>query len=259
MGCHGQLAMVDPADVETVVSVDHDGETVTVPAQFDSSDDTVNTGLPGEWRIDRVYTNGEGQLVAEKYIPGGQFIRAVSLGPSSENVWEAYYWEPQTRTSARTFRPGDDETDHWVRNGSAYADHRQHESIGRVISDTTAARGVDWYVCRVVGHPQIEWAEATGRNRATVSKNIRRAREDIFGDDDSDVDVEQYVQRNSLWTEPEIIDDLAEVISGTTVAGGIDEYAKLMDVPDVDWAETTDRNRHTIKNNRERAFDDRFE
>lgn len=247
--------MVDPADVETVVSVDHDGETVTVPAQFDSSDNTVNTGLPGEWRIDRVYTNANEEIVAEKYLSGGQFIRAVW---ESENVWEAHYWEPQTRTSARTFRCSDGETDHWVRSGSAHAAHRQHESIGRVISDTTAARGVDWYVCRVVGRPQIEWAELTGRNRSNVSKNITRAHEDIFGDD-SDVDVEQYVRQNDLWTESEIIDDLAEVIAETTVAPGIDEYAKLMDVPDVDWAETTGRNRHTIKENRERAFDDRFE
>jgi IS30 family transposase len=49
------------------------------------------------------------------------------------------------------------------------------ESLAELIKETTAARGVDVYAVEECGLSAAEWAEMTGRNRSTVSRNIRRA------------------------------------------------------------------------------------
>lgn len=49
------------------------------------------------------------------------------------------------------------------------------DRLAELIKETTAARGVDVYA--VVEHDlsATEWAEMTGRDRSTVSRNLRRA------------------------------------------------------------------------------------
>jgi DNA-directed RNA polymerase specialized sigma24 family protein len=49
------------------------------------------------------------------------------------------------------------------------------EQLARLIKDSTAARGVDVYAVEVCGLSAAEWAEMTGRDRSTVSRNVRRA------------------------------------------------------------------------------------
>jgi len=49
--------------------------------------------------------------------------------------------------------------------------------LGKMIDESTAARGVDRYAVEVVGLDRVEWAEMTGRDRSTVSRNVRRASE----------------------------------------------------------------------------------
>lgn len=49
------------------------------------------------------------------------------------------------------------------------------ERLAELIADTTAARGVDVYAVEVCGLSAAEWAEMTGRDRSTVSRNIQRA------------------------------------------------------------------------------------
>jgi len=49
------------------------------------------------------------------------------------------------------------------------------ERLARLISDTTAARGVDTYAVKVRGLSAAEWARMTGRDASTVSRNVRRA------------------------------------------------------------------------------------
>ncbi len=51
------------------------------------------------------------------------------------------------------------------------------EELAELISENTAARGVDLYAVKVRGLSASEWADMTGRNRSTVSRNIRRAAE----------------------------------------------------------------------------------
>ena len=51
------------------------------------------------------------------------------------------------------------------------------ERLAELITETTAARGVDVYAVDVCGLSAAEWAEMTGRDRSTVSRNLRRARE----------------------------------------------------------------------------------
>lgn len=46
------------------------------------------------------------------------------------------------------------------------------------VSETTAARGLDVYAVEDCGLSATEWAERTGRDRSTVSRNVRRARRD---------------------------------------------------------------------------------
>jgi hypothetical protein len=49
--------------------------------------------------------------------------------------------------------------------------------LAQLIRDSTAARGVDRYAVEECGLGVTEWAEMTGRNRRTVSRNIQRATE----------------------------------------------------------------------------------
>ena len=53
------------------------------------------------------------------------------------------------------------------------------ERLGQLIKQTTAARGVDYYAVKVCGNSAVEWAEITGRDRSTVSRNVRRAMADV--------------------------------------------------------------------------------
>jgi len=52
------------------------------------------------------------------------------------------------------------------------------EHLAELITETTAARGVDVYAVDECGYTATEWAEMTGRDRSTVSRNLRRARGD---------------------------------------------------------------------------------
>lgn len=45
------------------------------------------------------------------------------------------------------------------------------------IKQNTAARGVDLFAVDELGYSAAAWAELTGRDRSTVSRNIRRARD----------------------------------------------------------------------------------
>ena len=49
--------------------------------------------------------------------------------------------------------------------------------LGKMIDESTAARGVDRYAIEVAGVEPVEWAEMTGRDRSTVARNVRRARD----------------------------------------------------------------------------------
>ena len=51
------------------------------------------------------------------------------------------------------------------------------EQLAECIKEHTAARGVDVWATHIRGHTASEWAEMTGRDRSTVSRNIRRATE----------------------------------------------------------------------------------
>jgi len=51
------------------------------------------------------------------------------------------------------------------------------ERLAELIADTTAARGVDLYAVSECGLSATEWADMTGRDRSTVSRNVRRAQE----------------------------------------------------------------------------------
>lgn len=52
------------------------------------------------------------------------------------------------------------------------------EELAAIVRQTTAARGVDVYAVEVRGLSASEWAEMTGRDRSTVSRNVRRARDE---------------------------------------------------------------------------------
>lgn len=49
------------------------------------------------------------------------------------------------------------------------------DDLAELIAETTAARGVDVYAVEECGLSATEWAEMTGRDRSTVSRNVRRA------------------------------------------------------------------------------------
>lgn len=49
------------------------------------------------------------------------------------------------------------------------------EALANCIAKTTAARGVDVYAVEHHGLSAAEWATMTGRDRSTVSRNVRRA------------------------------------------------------------------------------------
>jgi len=51
------------------------------------------------------------------------------------------------------------------------------ERLARLIEETTAARGVDLYAVEECDLSASEWADMTGRDRSTVSRNVRRASE----------------------------------------------------------------------------------
>lgn len=53
------------------------------------------------------------------------------------------------------------------------------ERLAELIEQTTAARGVDVYAVEECGLSATEWAEMTGRDRSTVSRNVRRAARSI--------------------------------------------------------------------------------
>lgn len=57
------------------------------------------------------------------------------------------------------------------------------ETLAECIEKSSAARGVDYYACEIHRIDIQEWAEMTGRDRSSVARNIRRAREDIESDD----------------------------------------------------------------------------
>lgn len=48
--------------------------------------------------------------------------------------------------------------------------------LASLIESASAARGVDLYATDYRGYSDAEWAEMTGRNRSTVSRNTRRGR-----------------------------------------------------------------------------------
>ena len=47
--------------------------------------------------------------------------------------------------------------------------------LAKRVSDSTAARGLDVYAVEDCGLSAAEWAGMTGRDRSTVSRNVRRA------------------------------------------------------------------------------------
>lgn len=53
------------------------------------------------------------------------------------------------------------------------------EKLAAYINAHTAARGVDLWAVEVEGYSAAEWAELTGRDRSTVSRNVRRARNEV--------------------------------------------------------------------------------
>lgn len=50
------------------------------------------------------------------------------------------------------------------------------DRLAELIETTTAARGVDLYAVEWCGLSAAQWAEMTGRDRSTVSRNARRGR-----------------------------------------------------------------------------------
>lgn len=54
---------------------------------------------------------------------------------------------------------------------------RDLQRLAELIRETTAARGVDYYAVEEQGYSASEWAELTGRDHSTVSRNVRRARD----------------------------------------------------------------------------------
>lgn len=50
------------------------------------------------------------------------------------------------------------------------------DKLAKLISDSTAARGVDLYAVDTCGLTPAEWAEKTDRDRSTVARNVRRGK-----------------------------------------------------------------------------------
>ena len=58
------------------------------------------------------------------------------------------------------------------------------EGLAECIEHSTAAQGVDYYATEIYRLEINEWAAMTGRDRSSVARNIRRAREEIESDSD---------------------------------------------------------------------------
>lgn len=52
--------------------------------------------------------------------------------------------------------------------------------LAEMICETTAARGVDLWAVEELGLSPSAWAKATDRSRSTVSRNVRRARDEDY-------------------------------------------------------------------------------
>jgi len=50
--------------------------------------------------------------------------------------------------------------------------------LARCIESSSAAQGIDAYAVEEHDYSAAEWAELTGRDRSTVSRNVRRAMDD---------------------------------------------------------------------------------
>lgn len=57
--------------------------------------------------------------------------------------------------------------------------------LAEAIKETSAAQGVDYYAVEVCGKSATEWAGMTGRDRSTVSRNVRRASDSSTNEDSS--------------------------------------------------------------------------
>jgi hypothetical protein len=57
------------------------------------------------------------------------------------------------------------------------------EGLAECIKLSTAAQGVDYWAVEVYRLDIAEWASMTGRDRSSVARNIRRAREAIESED----------------------------------------------------------------------------
>lgn len=53
------------------------------------------------------------------------------------------------------------------------------ESLAELVAATSAARGVDLWAVEERGLTASEWADKTDRSRSTVSRNVRRARDQL--------------------------------------------------------------------------------
>lgn len=51
------------------------------------------------------------------------------------------------------------------------------DELSKKICEHTAARGVDLWAVEEMGVSASQWANMTGRDRSTVARNIRRAKE----------------------------------------------------------------------------------
>lgn len=49
--------------------------------------------------------------------------------------------------------------------------------LAKLIERSSAARGVDFFAVKECDLSAAEWADMTGRDRSTVSRNVRRASE----------------------------------------------------------------------------------
>lgn len=63
------------------------------------------------------------------------------------------------------------------------SEHKPLETLTEYIKQSTAAQGTDYYATEIARLNTQEWAGMTGRDRSSVARNIRRAREDIESED----------------------------------------------------------------------------
>lgn len=64
--------------------------------------------------------------------------------------------------------------------------------LALLIEETSAAQGVDYYAVEVCGKSATEWAGMTGRDRSTVSRNVRRA-SDFSTNEDKNAEGDEIV------------------------------------------------------------------